>query len=62
MNENGGVFIESVFKKAQLIKNPRNKFGVNYLSISGLDEGQYKLWLKKENVRIVFNVVSGKHW
>lgn len=62
MNENRGVFIESMFKSAKLVKNARNKFGVNYMVISGLEEGQYHLWLKKENVRIVFNVVSGKHW
>lgn len=54
--------MENRFGKAQLIKNPRNRYGVNYLQISGLEEGSYKLWLKKEDVKISFRVFSGKYW
>jgi len=57
-----GVFIETLFEKASLVKNPRSTFGVNYVHISGLDEGRYAIWLKKEDVRINFRVFSGKHW
>jgi hypothetical protein len=35
---------------------------VNYLHISGLEEGRYELWLKKEGVRLNFIIFSGKHW
>jgi hypothetical protein len=53
-----------MYSKAKLVKNPRNKFGVNYVKIApgSLQEGKYELWLKKENVRIAFNVLSGRHW
>lgn len=62
MSSASGVFIESLLDKASLVKNPRSTFGVNYLQISGLEEGRYALWLKKEDVRINFRVFSGKHW
>ena len=62
-NMKSQVFVENVFDKAKLIINPRNKLGVNYLQISGLQANQqYHLWLKKEDVRIVINVYSGNQW
>lgn len=55
--------IENVFDKAKLIINHKNKLKINYLEIKGLEANQrYQLWLKKEDVRIVINVYSGKHW
>jgi len=43
-----GVYIENLFEMAKLIPNPRNSVGVNYVEISGLSEGTYSIWLKKE--------------
>ena len=47
---------------AKLIPNPRNSVGVNYVEISGLSEGTYSIWLKKESVRLSITVHSGKYW
>ncbi len=55
-------FIENFIGKCKFEKNPRNAYGVNYLEISGLKEGLYQLWLKKENVKITVNVYSGQYW
>ena len=51
-----------MISNAKLVKNPRNKQGVNYLEITGLEEGIYTLWLKKEGVRISISVHSGTYW
>ena len=48
-----GTYIENRFDKAKLVKNQRNQFGVNYIEMVGLEEGQYQVWLKKEDVRIM---------
>ena len=57
-----GNYIENRFSNVKLEKNPLNKYGVNYIKISGLEEGNYILSLKKEEVRIAIAVHSGKIW
>jgi len=51
-----------VFSNAKLVKNKNSSLGISYVHVSGLVEGKYQVWLKKEDVR--FNVVvhDGKHW
>lgn len=61
-SSNGAFYIENMFDSARLVKNPRSKLGVQYLQVSGLDEGRYEIWLKKENVRFTVIVHNGKHW
>lgn len=57
-----GTYIENVFDKVKLSQNPKNKFGVNYLEITGLQEGEYRLWLKKEGYRVSISVHRGDYW
>jgi hypothetical protein len=57
-----GIYIENRFDHVKLVKNPRNKQGVNYIEISGLKEGVYALWLKKEGIRVTLNVHQGAYW
>ena len=52
INQTSGTYIRNQITKAKLVVNERNKHGVNYVEVSGLSEGQYVLWLKKENVRM----------
>jgi len=57
------MYIENMFENVRLVKNPRSKLGVNYLQISGLTEGRYDIWLKKDDdVRFTVIVHNGKHW
>lgn len=58
----GGKFIENLFGKVKFIKNERNQWGVNFIEISGLNEGSYVLWLKKEDIRINIQVHKGGYW
>ena len=59
----GSMYIENMFENVRLVKNPRSKLGVNYLQISGLTEGRYDIWLKKDDdVRFTVIVHNGKHW
>ncbi len=57
-----GTYIDHHFSRASLIKNERNKFGVNTIEIKGLEEGKYRVWLKKEDLTIEIQVVEGKYW
>lgn len=51
-----------MFNSANLISNPKNSFGINYVEIDKLPEGTYRIWFKKEEKMIVLNVFSGKYW
>lgn len=55
----GNIYIENRFNKAKFIENKRNGYGVNYIELSGLEDGQYSLWFKKEDVRIRITVHNG---
>lgn len=44
------------------MKNERNQWGVNFIEVSGLNEGTYLLWFKKEGIRISIQVHKGGYW
>ena len=52
----------NLFGKVKVEKNSRNKQGVNYIVISGLEEGIYQLKLKKEGIAIQVEVHQGGYW
>ena len=51
-----------MFSHLKLVPNKENKYGVNYLEITNLKEGQYRLILKKEGVTIDIAVHKGNYW
>jgi len=62
VNPVSNTYIENCFSKATLVKNERNKQGVNYIKLGPLPAGRYILWLKKEGVRMSLNVHQGENW
>jgi hypothetical protein len=62
INPSNSVYIENCFSLAKLVKNDRNKQGVNYIQLGPLPAGRYQLWLKKEGVRMNLNVHQGENW
>eukprot|EP00347_Sterkiella_histriomuscorum_P021579 403333486 len=57
-----GLFVENCIDKVKLIANKDNHYGFNYIQVQGLQDGQYKLNFKKEEVTVVINVHQGKIW
>lgn len=50
MTSDGSMIVENMFSNAKLVKNKGSGLGINYVQISGLEEGKYQVWLKKEDV------------
>ena len=57
-----GAYIENHFDKVKLEDTPPNQFGVRYINISDLEEGNYILKFKHEEIQININVIQGVHW
>jgi hypothetical protein len=62
VTSDGEKIVENMFSNAKLVKNQSSALGINYLHISGLEEGKYQVWLKKEDVTFSVIVHDGKHW
>jgi len=62
VTSDGSRIVENMYSNAKLVKNKNSSLGINYVQISGLEEGKYQVWLKKEDVRFTVVVHDGKHW
>ena len=62
VTSDGSRIVENMYSNAKLVKNKNSSLGINYVHISGLEEGKYQVWLKKEDVRFTVVVHDGKHW
>jgi hypothetical protein len=61
-SQNQSVYVENLFSKVKHVANTKNKQGVHYLEVSGLEEGLYVLRLKKEDVTVYVQVHKGEIW